>query len=195
MDYLTECFSFCAPALVFSHILFNAWKKKIITFKRLVYFVFFHDPLQCHEGLAQGFSTKQVESRKQRAHTGHDCHTVSTTHFGFMLWWRAASCVGSSHIYPCLKRACLGQDWLWLCFGETEQSGWWLDTVAWLRWRAGCSPSPDRGQSSAGTVSSSKLTIAWTEPASRPWEKSDLLTTHTLKISLQDRNTSLFFDS
>lgn len=52
MDYLTDRFSSCAPALVyFTHFTMFERKKKIITFKPLIYFVFFHDTLQCHEGL------------------------------------------------------------------------------------------------------------------------------------------------
>lgn len=118
-------------------------------------------------------------------------NAVSTTRLSFGLRWRAVNCVGSQ-ICPCLKRACLGQDWFWLHFGETEQSGL-LETGAWLRWRAGCSRqcSPAGGRSSAGTVSTSELSDTWPEPASGPWKKSDPLTTNTRKISLKDRNTSL----
>lgn len=194
MDYLTDRFSSCAPALFISHILqcLKEKRKSLLLNHSSILSSFM--TLFSVMKVSSHFSTKWVESGRHRAHTGHDCHTVSTTRFRFGLLWRAASCVGSSQIYPCLKRACLGQDWLWLYFGESEQSGW-LDTVARLQWRAGCSRSPERGQSSAGTASSSKLTIAWTEPASWPWEKSDLLTTHTLKVSLKDRNTSLFYDS
>lgn len=108
---------------------------------------------QCHEGLE---SNQHTGSRKQ----GNTTNSASTTSLEFGLWKRAANCVGTQ-ISPCLKPACLHQDWLWLYFGETEQSGF-LETEHWLWWGTGCSP-----ESSAGRESS-KVGNIWTEPASGP---------------------------
>lgn len=167
----------------FNHNILQCLKDEIIIIKWLINFVYF----QGHS------STKWVNSR-ETLYTGHSGNAVSTTHLRFGLWLRTANCVGS-RICPCLKRACLGQDWLWLYFGETEQSGV-LETGAWLQWRAGCpwQCSPEGGQSSAGTASTSKLSDTWTEPASGQWKKPDPLTTNTCKISLKERNTSLFYE-
>lgn len=156
---------------------------KIIIIKWLIYFVY-----------CRNTHTPQHSSKTR---SGADCNTESTTSLKFGLWQRAAICVGNL-ICPCLKRACLGRDWLWLYFGETEQPGF-LETGAQLGWRAGCSwwSSPERGPSSAGIVSTSKpLSNTWTQPAaSGRWKKSDPLTTHTLKISLEERKKSLFCES
>lgn len=139
-------------------------------------------------------STKWMESRETLC-TDHNRNIVCATSLKFRLRQRIANGV-DSQICPCLNPVCLGQDWLWLYSGETKQSGF-LEPGAWLWWRTGCSMqrSPERGQSSAEKESSSKLANIWTEPASGPWKKSDPLTTHTLKVSLEKRNTILFYES
>jgi len=157
--------------------------------ERWLYFVYFHHTLQCHEAL----DSLKLKVGGQHRNTVHRSRLLKPSTTKFWLCSGTAGC-GGSQICPCLKQACLDQDWLWLYSGETEQSGFWA-TGFWLRWRSGCSwpSSPERGQSSAGTGSTSKLSNTWTQPASGPWKKTDPLTTNHLKILLKDRNTALFF--